>query len=132
MKKRGQIAVEYLVISAVAISMAVGGWYIVQDSLDEYHDQVQLEKMHSFVQQVISATEEVVYLGEGAKKAIEVDMPEGLRYMRVVNEEGVYYLQVNMETTAGLQDLLFELPVELRLNILCSGENVTIDTGGEE
>jgi hypothetical protein len=124
MKKRGQIAVEYLVISAVAISIAVGGWYIVQDSLDEYRDQVQLEKMDTFVRQVIAATEEVVYLGEGAKKSFEADMPEGLQFMRVVKENEIYYLQVNMETTAGIQDLLFELPVELRLSVECSEEDV--------
>ena len=129
MKKRGQIAVEYLVISAVAISIAVGGWYIVQDSLDEYRDQVQLEKMQSFVNQIIAATEEVVYLGEGAKKTVDVDMPQGLQFMRVVKEGEIYYIQVNMETTAGIQDLLFELPVELRLSVECADEEV--GGGGE-
>ena len=127
MKKRGQIAVEYLVISAVAISIALGGWYVVQDSLDEYHDQVQLEKMDTFVRQVIASTEEVVYLGEGAKKSLEVDMPEGLKFMRVVKENEIYYLQVNMETTAGIQNLLYELPVELRLNVECSEEDVVLE-----
>jgi len=127
MKKRGQIAVEYLVISAVAISIAVGGWYIVQDSLDEYRDQVQLEKMESFVQQVIAATEEVVYLGEGAKKSIETDMPAGLNFMRVIQENELYYIQINMNTTAGAQNLLFELPVELRLGVSCSEEEVVLE-----
>jgi hypothetical protein len=127
MKKRGQIAVEYLVISAVAISIAVGGWYIVQDSLDEYKDQVQLEKMQSFVNQILASTEEVVYLGEGAKKSFEVDMPEGLKFMRVVKENEIYYLQVNMETTAGIQNLLYELPVELRLSVECSEEEVVLE-----
>jgi len=114
MKKRGQIAVEYLVISSVAIAIAIGGWYIVQDSLDEYRDRVQLEKMDAFVRQIVSATEEVVYLGEGAKKTIEVDLPENLRSIEVINEEDRYYLQIVIETSEGESVLLYDLPVELR------------------
>jgi hypothetical protein len=119
MKKRGQIAVEYLVISAVAISIAIGGWYMVQDSLDSYKDRVQLEKMDTFAKQMIASSEEVVYLGEGAKKTIDVDMPERLNYMQVVRENETYYLQISMNTTSGLQQLLYELPVQVRLGKTC-------------
>ncbi len=114
MKKRGQIAVEYLVISSVAIAIAIGGWYIVQDSLDEYRDRVQLEKLDVFARQVMSATEEVVYLGEGAKRTIEVDMPENLRALEMIREDSSYYLQVTIETSDGESILLYDLPVELR------------------
>ena len=114
MKKRGQIAVEYLVISAVAISIALGGWYIVQDSLDEYQDRVQVDKLETFVRQVVAATEEVVYLGEGAKKTIDVDMPERIRVMETVKEGEQYYLHIVMETSDGNTDVYYDLPVELR------------------
>ena len=114
MKKRGQIAVEYLVISAVAVSIALGGWYIVQDSLDEYQDRVQLDKMETFVKQVIAGTEEVVYLGEGAKKTINIDIPKRMKIMEVIKEGDQYYLHILIETSDGETDLYYDLPVELR------------------
>lgn len=114
MKKRGQIAMEYIVISAIAVSIAVGGWYVVQDSLDGYRDKVQLDRSETFVMQVIAATEEVVYLGEGAKKTINVDVPERMKAMEVIKEEEKYYLRIIMETGDGETDVYYDLPTELR------------------
>ena len=113
-KKRGQIAVEYLVISAVAVSIAVGGWYIVQDSLAKYNDQVQLDKLDTSIRQLVASAEEVAYLGEGAKKTVDVNMPERMNGMRVVEEGGQYFLEVNVSTSAGDQIQLYDLPVALR------------------
>ena len=108
--KRGQIAIEYVVISAVAITLAMGGWFVVQDSLAKYTDQLELDKLETTVQQFTTSSEEVAYLGEGAKKTVEVIMPERMNYMQVIEEDGVYYLQVSINTSAGEQRLLYELP----------------------
>ena len=113
--KRGQVGVEYLVISAVAISIAVGGWFVVQDTLERFNDQIQIEKLETGMNQFVTAAQEIAYLGEGARQTLDIDMPENLNYVRVIEDQGNYFMEISLNTSAGEQRRLYDLPVEVRV-----------------
>ncbi|MEK6916568.1 MAG: hypothetical protein AABW92_02390 [Nanoarchaeota archaeon] len=129
MKKRGQIAVEYIMIVAISLFIILPGIYLFRNFAFASNDNVLQSRLSEAADSILSIGKEMYYYGPPSKSVKSLDMPSQISNMYILSTSDgkEYYLAFNFFTSSGSDTVLFESdypikPVEtVTCNFACQG-----------
>jgi len=115
MKKRGQVAMEYLLMLSVALMLILPGLYLFRNYVFESNDQIIGRRLSEVSSLVLTKARKMYYYGPPSKSVIPVEMPSQLENMYILaipdNEE--YYLVYSYAGSKGQTRLEYVSDVPL-------------------
>ena len=116
MNKRGQVAVEYIMIVAISLFIILPGIYFFRNFAFESNDRVLQSRVADISGQLLSLGKEMYYYGPPSKSVKILEMPDQVNRMYVLTsaDNTEYYLVFEILTTSGPESVLFEAdyPIE--------------------
>ncbi len=119
MKKRGQIAVEYILIITVALMIILPGIYLFRNYVSQSSDQIVERRLTEISNSIITKGRKMYYYGPPSKSTVTVELPPEIRAMYLLGVNGSdkevieSYLVFRTISSQGEQDFLFESDVPL-------------------
>jgi hypothetical protein len=86
MKKRGQAAMEYLLVVALILLVFVPTTYIFLSNIQKSSDELSMTKLTRIGNDIVNTAYEVYYQGVPAKIPLKVDMPDGVSNISIIND----------------------------------------------
>jgi uncharacterized protein (UPF0333 family) len=87
MQKKGQVSVEYMILLTFLMGFVLVIFVLFQSYAQQTKDQVSLTQADQIARRIISASEEVYFLGEPSKLTIRVAMPDNIKSVSIGNNE---------------------------------------------
>jgi len=147
MKKRCQIAMEYIVMVGVVFLILIPGMYLFRNYAASTNDQIMDQRINHVAAEILNSAREMYYFGPPSKRVVEVDMPDGIVNMGVYysdngasdpsNDEYLLIIAYNTDSGEVVRDFVSDVPI-LAFDIdpianPCSANNQgVISTGGTE
>jgi hypothetical protein len=126
MKKRGQIAMEYILIVAITLSIIIGGAYFFRSYAFESSDKILEMRVSEVASQILNKARKMHYYGEPSRSVATVEMPPQIENMFVARHAGSFGMEYNlgftMITSTGALDILFRSDVPLHATGTCIPE----------
>jgi hypothetical protein len=118
MKKRAQIAMEFILIIVISLSIIMGGIYLFRDYAFQSNDRIIQKKITENAIDLLSKARKMFYYGPPSKSVVDVDMPNQINAMYTLSVPGTeeYYLVFNVATSDGAKDIYFRSDVPLKAN----------------
>jgi hypothetical protein len=115
LKKRGQAAVEYLLVSSLLMLVILPTLYVFYAYSQVSKEEINQGQLNKVGNDLVDVAEQIYYLGYPSKIAIESTMPEGVVGIEIwENNEVVFFLKDGSEVA-------FKSNVNLTTNQHCIG-----------
>ena len=100
MQKKGQPALEYLMVIALVLGIIVPTTYLLFRTTSESNAQIIYSRISQIGNNIIDTAETVLFSGEGAKIVLEANMPKGISNVKILaNRELVFEVVTELGTT---------------------------------
>jgi len=109
MGKRGQVAMEYMVVVAFVMMITLPLIILFQQSSNSFRDDITAGHLQSVGQKIIDAALSVSYLGAPSTTTLRVYMPEGVYNASIGSREIVYTVQKD----SGYDSIVLVSPVNI-------------------
>lgn len=110
----GQISVEYLIILGVAVAAILpAGYFFYQYSINS-NDNAIRSQIETIGNQMLTNAESVYGLAEGSKISLEVNLPNKIKDIIIINQEE---LIIKYELSTGITESVFFSKIKLSGNI---------------
>lgn len=116
MKKKSQIGTEYLIVVGFVTFAIISILAIAYIYSDQIKDQIKLNQVESFANQIVGSSESVFFAGEPSKTTIELYLPDGVQSISLNPDS----LIVNTSVSTGDNLRVFESKVPLNGTISIS------------
>jgi hypothetical protein len=119
MEKRGQIAIEYILMLTLALMIILPAVYLFRNYAYESNENLVEGRMYEIGNTVITSARKLYYYGPPSKTAINLEMPPQvdsmfiLVYNGIKPEENEYYLGYQI---AGKKEILIDSQVPLNVS----------------
>lgn len=87
---RGQISMEYLIITAVALLLLIPIIIIAATESSSFQVDVSAAQIEKVANEIVSAANEVYYTGSPAKRTLKLYFPEGIKSAAIVGKEIIF------------------------------------------
>ena len=115
MKKRGQAAIEYLLVGSLVTLIIIPTLYVFYGYSQSSNEEIRQSQLNKVGTDIVNIAEQVYYLGEPSKVTIDAAMPSGIVGIEVwKNKELVFFLNDGSEVA-------FKSKVNITTNQLCIG-----------
>lgn len=113
--KRGQISIEYLMITGFVIFLVISILGIALLYTASVKDELKFNQLERFAIKVISNAERVFFEGEPSQVTINAFLPSGVQSIYVDESNGEYTLVFNLSSGSGESVIGFssDVPVSL-------------------
>jgi hypothetical protein len=113
-KKRAQVGIEYLIVLGFAIFVIMGMLVIAFNYLESLRDNILINEVSTFADNVISASERVFYEGEPSKATIRGYLPRQVQQVEII-ENSLFF---TIETSSGTAKRAYfsNVPLEGQIN----------------
>jgi uncharacterized protein (UPF0333 family) len=112
-ERRGQISMEYLIVTGFVVFVIVGILGVALYYSTSLKDGVTTYNLNNFGNKVTSAAESVFYSGSPSQATISAYLPEGVREIGIV-ENAIY---MNVSTSTGILSVAYFSDVPIVGNI---------------
>lgn len=133
---RGQVSMEYLMITAMAFLLLAPIIIIAYSESNDFHidvSQAQIEKVGS---EIVAAANAVSYTGPPAKRTIKLYFPDGIKATQITGREVVFTMtghagpyEYSAVAEANLSGSLNTFAGTHTITIVAGTTNVTITDG---
>ena len=122
--KRGQIAMEYLLLMGFILFSVIGLLGISFSYMGNIRDSIIMSQTTSFAEQIIMTSEKVFYEGEPSKATITVYMPEEVRNIEIIEDS----LWIDLESSSGISRRAYpsNVPIEGTINPVSGSRKIQI------
>ena len=96
-RKKAQISMEYILITAFSLLVAIPLAILFFQYGQNYNEDVTLNQADKVMDEILNAAQTVKYLGEPSQKTITVYFPKDIS--EVVFTNGYFYMTLNSENT---------------------------------
>ena len=128
MKKRAQIAVEYIIIITIAMSIVIAGTYFFRSYLFESNDRILESKLADVSSQIMVKARKMYYYGAPSKSVTSVNMPSQVDQMFIASfldndpAKDEYYIGYLIRTSNGVREITFQsdIPIMVATPTDCS------------
>ncbi|MFH1750778.1 MAG: hypothetical protein ABH863_03810 [Candidatus Micrarchaeota archaeon] len=100
-KKKGQAAMEYMVMLGFAIAIILPLWLYVNSSIGNTKAELDMTYAKVAVNKVKDAADSVYVQGAPASIYLDIDMPDNIESTSVSGRE----IQINLNTAAGISEI---------------------------
>jgi uncharacterized protein (UPF0333 family) len=115
-KKRGQLAIEYLIIVGFSFLMVAGILIVFSIQNTNQNYSVVDSQIDTIANRIAQSVEEVFYLGEPSRKTITFYMPSNIDEVLIFDNEILFKAKLS----GGLSDFYYPLKVQVEGNISTS------------
>ena len=113
--KRGQISIEYLMITGFVIFLVISILGIALLYTASVKDELKFNQLERFAIKVISNAERVFFEGEPSQVTINAFLPSGVQSIYVYESNGEYTLVFNLSSGSGESVIGFSSDVPIML-----------------
>jgi uncharacterized protein (UPF0333 family) len=113
MKRRGQISIEYLMVIGFSLFMISVLLVLFSQHNATQSTQITDSQLNQIGNKIISAVEEIYYLGEPSRKKITIYMPSGVENISISGHELLFIVNIGGE----ISDLEFYSKIPIQGNI---------------
>jgi len=128
LKKRGQVAVEYMAVvgiaTVIALSMLiVSGFYSRQTE-----EIINTNQIDQIAKKIVDTSEEVYYFGEPSKITLKVYIPKGINRIDIHESELVF----NVNLQSGDSDISYvsAVPLQGEISVVQGYRYIEIEASG--
>ena len=121
MKKRGQIAIEYILMLALALMIILPAVYLFRNYAYESNENLVQNRIYEISNTIMTSARKLYYYGPPSKTTLTLEMPPQVDNMFLLVyespisvEENEYYLGFRI---AGTKDILIESEVPLNVTL---------------
>jgi hypothetical protein len=107
---KAQVSVEYLLVLALSFLMLIPGLYLVLDYTNDSSAQIILYQINQIGQLMVETAQTVDGYGTDARIVVELDLPEGIRNISILNNT---YLSIDATSVAISAGQLFRSEVNI-------------------
>ncbi len=116
MNKRGQVSIEYLIMTSFIIFLVIGILGISLFYSNLVRDNIKINHLKNFANKIISSSERVFYAGEPSLTTINAYLPSGVSDISIRPLEIIF----NISTSSGTNIISFESNVPIQGSIASS------------
>lgn len=102
--KRGQSAFEYIMVVGIAMLLIVPGALLFYNYSVKSGDELVRSRIEMAGNNILGSAEKVYYIGENSWETIEIDFPESVRWMYILNNSE---LVIEYDSHTGLSEAVF-------------------------
>jgi uncharacterized protein (UPF0333 family) len=88
MNNKSQVSMEYIMIAAFSLMVAIPLVVLFFTSSRDYNEEVAISQANKVVDEIMSASKQVYYLGEPSKKTITVYFPQSIHGINITDING--------------------------------------------
>ncbi len=115
MEKRGQIAVEYILIIAIALMILIPAVYVFRNYAFESNDRIMEQRLADISNEMIIKASKIYYYGPPSKSVVSLEMPPQINNMYVLfsAQTDESFLVFNIQSKNGQKDIFYESDIPL-------------------
>lgn len=111
-----QVSMEYLFIIALTFAILIPTTYLFYNYSKESGQEITDAQITKLGRSIIDASENIFYSGEGSRTTIELNMPDGIFDVLIIDGKELVF---NVTTAYGISEIVFFSNV----NLTTSGSN---------
>lgn len=97
MKRRGQVAIEYLVIMGFAFLMTLPLIVIFFEQQTSANEDISDSQANRIAEEIVASADAVYYLGYPSKKTVRLYFPQGINAITLQDQ----YVSIEMDSSHG-------------------------------
>ena len=95
MEKKSQMSLEYLIIVALVLSIIIPAFFLFTTYARESNHQIAEQRIQKMGSEIIKVATEIFYYGTPSMTVIDINMPDNIDKMWIVNKSEDYSLNFN-------------------------------------
>lgn len=124
MQSRAQISFEYVFIIGIVLLIALPSLYLFRGYVVESNDKIVAGAVERAANGLISTATEIYYRGVPSKIVLQIEMPQQIQYIRIIEvSSNEYYLVFNVSTSDGSLELVYDSPIPIKKGSFTAKEN---------
>lgn len=128
MGKRGQIAVEYIMIIAITLMIIIPGVFLFRNFAFESNDRLIDKRLSEVSSYLIGKARKMYYYGPPSRSVINIEMPPQVNKMYIVRYSAAdpaddeYYLGFEVLDSGGRKEYIYssEIPIAAGETVPCA------------
>ena len=115
MEKRGQIAVEYILIIAIALMILIPAVYVFRNYAFESNERIMEQRLAELSNEIIVKASKIYYYGPPSKSVVSLEMPPQINNMYVLfsNQTDESFFVFNIQSKSGQKDIFYQSDIPL-------------------
>ena len=106
----GQVSMEYLFIIALTFAILIPTTYLFYNYSKESSQEITDAQITKLGRSIIDASETIFYSGEGSRTVLELNMPDGIFNVLIIDGNELVF---NVTTSYGTSEIVFFSSVNL-------------------
>ena len=112
MKKRGQFAVEHIMVVGIGLLVIIPVIYMFYSYSSSQADQAMIAQVQKIGHEIVDNAETIYYMGEPAKVTIKEAFPDKINSIKVLGDGTHYELVFKVGDTGSENSFVSDVPIQ--------------------